>query len=244
MGTTGVRHGHASLDLLTRAPKAAKIERLLNLGERPDSRRVLEVGTGAGAIAHYFATHPTLDFQVEAVDVDDRRRIKERYSFTKVEGTTLPFHNAQFDVVISNHVIEHVGDADAQRHHLDELRRVLKADGIGYLAMPNRWQLVEPHYQLAFLSWLPERFRSPYLRLRRYDREYDCRPLSLSTLESMLSGAGLRFTQQHGRALRLTYELEKPNALAWRCFLRYLPESFYTLLRRGFPTLIYLIWRN
>ena len=62
-------------------------------------------------------------------------------------------------------MIEHVGDESAQLHHLAELRRVLSKAGIGYLAVPNRWMVVEPHYRIAFLSWLPRGWRSPYLRL-------------------------------------------------------------------------------
>src|SRR3546814_9833619 len=69
----------------------------------------------------------------------------------------LPFADDSFDVVLSNHVIEHVGEQPEQLAHLSELRRVLTPGGIGYLAVPNRWMLVEPHYRLAFLSWWPHR---------------------------------------------------------------------------------------
>ena len=59
------------------------------------------------------------------------------------QGVELPFDDARFDVVISNHVIEHVGDEAAQHAHLREIRRVMKADGSAYLAVPNRWMLTE-----------------------------------------------------------------------------------------------------
>src|SRR3546814_5478078 len=72
----------------------------------------------------------------------------EGYAFQVVDGTTLPYSNDTFDIVVSNHVIEHVGNADAQRHHLDEIRRVLAPDGVVYFAAPNRWRLVEPHFRL------------------------------------------------------------------------------------------------
>ena len=237
----GSRSGHANLNLPARNLKAAKIHRLLDLQPRPCPIQLLEVGSGSGGIAHYFGTHPQLGCEVDAVDVADTRQIHDGYRFSRVQDVRLPFPDGYFDVVISNHVIEHVGDADAQRQHLKELRRVIKGDGIGYLAVPNRWQLVEPHYQLAFLSWLPERWRSPYLRWRRRGSEYDCRPLTVPQLENLLTAAGFSFVQQHGRALRLTYQLERPNALAWRLLFRHLPESVYTLLRRLFPTLIYVM---
>ena len=234
---------HAVLDLPSRQWKALKIERLLELDSRPGPLRLLEVGTGSGGIAHYFGTHPSGRFEVDAVDVVDNRLVREGFRYTPVTDTTLPFADECFDIVLSNHVIEHVGDEAAQMTHLSELRRVLKPDGIGYLAVPNRWMLVEPHYRLAFLSWLPVRLRSPYLRLRGRGRIYDCRPLMVDQIERLLGEAGYDFVQEHGRALRLTYEIERPRALPYRLVLSRLPDAVYRGLRRAFPTLIYRLTR-
>lgn len=154
-----------------------KIERLLNLAQRAQPMRMLEVGTGSGGIAHYFATHPTLQCEVTATDVCDNRLVYEGYEYRQVLGVELPFDDASFDVALTNHVIEHVGDAAAQHRHLTEIRRVIKPSGVGYLAVPNRWMLTEPHYRLKFLSWWPHAWRTPYLRLMRKGTFYDCEPL-------------------------------------------------------------------
>lgn len=233
--------GHAVLDLESRDAKARKIERLLSLAPGSSALRVLEIGTGSGGIAHYFGTHPRIACEVDSVDVDDSRQIRQGYRFSLVNGPQLPFADNSFDVVISNHVIEHVGDPKMQQIHLTELRRVLAPSGVGYLAVPSRWQLVEPHYRIAFLSWLPERWRTPYLRLRGRGHEYDCRPLSVAQLEGKLRHAGFGFVQQHGRALRATYELERPAAAEYTLLLKHLPDWFYAALRRLFPTLIYTL---
>jgi phosphatidyl-myo-inositol dimannoside synthase len=235
------RRGHAVMDLPSRNAKARKIEGLLNLAPQDGVTRMLEIGTGAGGIANYFGSQSNFCCEVDSVDVRDTRQIKNGYRFTLVEGVKLPFPDQQYDVVISNHVIEHVGDHDAQRFHLDEMRRVLKPGGVGYLAVPNRWQLVEPHYKLAFLSWLPLKWRTPYVRVRGRGADYDCRPLTVPSLEALLAEAGFSFFQEHGRALRLTYELERPHAMLYRMVLRHLPDSLYKQLRRGFPTLIYVL---
>ena len=233
------RRGHAVLDLHSRSAKARKIEALLDLKPTDQPLRILEVGTGSGGIAHYFGTHSHMRCEVDAVDVTDTRQIYDGYRFTKVHDVVLPFPDGYFDVVISNHVIEHVGDLGAQRLHLAELRRVIKAEGAGYLAVPNRWQLVEPHYRLAFLSWLPERWRTPYLRLRNRGTEYDCRPLTVPQLEALLREAGFNYAQHHGRALRLTYELERPTAPVYRWLFKPIPDSLFNIARKAFPTLIY-----
>lgn len=232
--------GHAVLDLTSRAAKAKKIEALLGLVPGK-SLRMLEVGTGSGGIAHYFGNHPVLDIEVDAVDVQDARRIYEGYRFTRVDGTDLPFPDEHFDVVISNHVIEHVGDAMAQARHVAELHRVLRRDGVGYLAVPNRWMLVEPHYQLAFLSWWPRRWRTPYLRLMRRGEAYDCEPLTAGDTERLLIAAGFNSEQMHSTALKLTLELDSLVGSPWKQMLRLVPDWVFLATRRAFPTLIYVL---
>jgi ubiquinone/menaquinone biosynthesis C-methylase UbiE len=234
------RQPHVALDLTSRNWKAEKIARLLDLQSRPQPIRLLEIGTGSGGIAHWFATHPSLRCDVTAVDVVDNRQVREGYAYRQVQGVELPFDDSSFDVVISNHVIEHVGDADAQHRHLVEVRRVMKSDGVGYLAVPNRWMLTEPHYQLKFLSWLPHAWRTPYLRLMRKGSFYDCEPLQMKQLERMLATAGFCYRNLCIEAWRATFEIERPDSRAARV-LRAMPDALLSPLRRLIPTLIYRI---
>ncbi|WHZ19262.1 MAG: hypothetical protein OJF55_001411 [Rhodanobacteraceae bacterium] len=234
------RQAHAVLDLPSRDWKAMKIARLLDLASRPQPMRLLEIGTGAGGIAHWFGTHPNLRCDVTAVDVYDNRQVREGYAFQQVQGVELPFGDASFDVVITNHVIEHVGDADAQHRHLTEIHRVMKPDGVGYLAVPNRWMLTEPHFQLKFLSWWPHAWRTPYLRLMRKGTFYDCEPLQMRQLERMLAAAGFRYRNLCIEAWRATFEIEHPQSFG-AGVLRRMPDELLAPLRRIIPTLIYRI---
>ena len=238
------RKPHAALELSGRYRKGLKIERLLGLPAVGEQCRLLEIGVGAGGISAHFANHPSGRFVVEAVDVVDNRQVKEGYRFTRVDGTVLPFDDASFDVVISNHVIEHVGDDSEQERHLSELRRVMRPDAVGYLAVPSRWMLVEPHYRLAFLSWWPEGWRSAWLRMWGKGSEYDCRPLSCSDLEQRLAQTGFRFEQLHARALRATFEIESPDSPLWKHVLRRIPDAAWRMVRRAFPTLIYRLQKS
>ena len=238
-----IRQPHAVLDLPSRSWKAEKIARLLGLSTRKRLIRLLEIGTGSGGIAHWFARHPQLRCEVVAVDVCDSRQLHDGYAFRQVEGVRLPFADSSFDVVITNHVIEHVGDADAQLEHLREIHRVLEADGVGYLAVPNRWMLTEPHYRLKFLSWWPHRWRTPYLKLMGKGEFYDCEPLELRQLERMLDAADLRHRNLCIEGLRQTFEIERPQANATR-WLRRLPDMLLRPLRSIIPTLIYRIERK
>jgi SAM-dependent methyltransferase len=236
------RQPHAHLDLASRRLKGLKIERLLDLAKREQPIRMLEVGTGSGGIAHYFGTHPDVRCEVDAVDVHDNRITTEGYHFQRVSDTRLPFLDEYFDVVISNHVIEHVGDECAQLSHLRELRRVMRPDGIGYIAVPNRWMLVEPHYRLAFLSWWPRGWRNVYLRAMRKGDVYDCEPLELHQLERLLAEASLGYGNRCIEALRVTFEIEFPHAAITR-LLGNVPDRLLVPLRSLIPTLIYKIWR-
>lgn len=203
------RKPHAALDVDSRRLKAVKIERLLNLKSSDGAIRMLEIGTGSGAIAHYFATHPDLNLRVSAVDVVDQRLLRDTYEFRLVKDTRLPFEQGAFDVVVNNHVIEHVGDRNDQLAHLNEIRRVMSKGAVGYLATPNRWTLVEPHFRLAFLSWLPRTLRDRYLRLWRRGDRYDCEPLSLRNLHRLFEEAGFEYLHIEGEALRVANELER-----------------------------------
>lgn len=237
------RQPHAALDLAERSLKARKIERLLALDDLPAMRRLLEVGAGSGGISHYFGTHEILRFQVKAVDVHDSRVVRDGFEFSLVEGTALPFDDECFDVVLSNHVFEHVGDDAAQANHLRELFRVLVPGGVGYLAVPNRWMLVEPHFRVPLLSWWPESWRSAWLKLWGKGAFYDCRPPSRASLEGLLRATGFASEQLHASALRATFEIERPDARVWRSFLRHVPDSAYWLFAGVFPTLIYRLRR-
>lgn len=141
------RQGFASH--LNRQAKAKKIQTILEqaLGRSLDGLRVLDVGTGTGEIAAHLGQR----CQVISVDPNDHREVCTGYHYVRA-GTLLPFHDGAFDVVISNHVIEHLPDPV---RHLAEMARVLSPDGVGYLATPNRLWPQEVHHRVWLLHWLP-----------------------------------------------------------------------------------------
>jgi SAM-dependent methyltransferase len=77
------------------------------------------------------------------------------------DGTRLPFADRSFDLVFSNSVIEHVGDAAAQARFAAEVARV----GKGYwVQTPNRFFPVEQHMWTPFVHWLPRSWQRAILR--------------------------------------------------------------------------------
>lgn len=229
-----------SLDRDSRLAKAAKIATLIEQRRALSGVRLLEVGTGGGIIASVLSERVGPLGEVVSVDVEDFRSVTDGYAFRMVEGVELPFTDATFDVVVSNHTIEHVGGPEEQLVHLQEMARVLRPDGLGYLASPSRWALVEPHFRVPFLSWLPPVARSNALRLVHRGSVYDVSPRTRGELLDLIARAGLRATDVTVDALRITLQVERPGVLTRAT--ETLPERVLRVARRAIPTIVFVLY--
>lgn len=128
---------------LGRGRQARMIEAIVEdyLGSTVRDMAILDIGCGNGGIATHFANKGN---RVRGVDIEDKRAEETRdFDFTLVDSEHLPFEADTFDLVFSHHVIEHVPN---QRLHLEEIRRVVRPDGLCYLATPNKSSpLMEGH---------------------------------------------------------------------------------------------------
>lgn len=238
-----VRKPHVVSDHASRVLKARKIVSIIGQQRFVRSHNVLEVGCGSGGISSALARMDGVPRRFEAVDVVDSRSETDGFTFTLVHGTTLPFPDGAFDLVITNHVIEHVGDEAAQIRHLSEVRRVTAPDGIIYFAVPNKWRLVEPHYRLPLLSWFPARISDAYARVARHADYYDCFPRSKRQLERLFRTTELMYSDVTLNALHATLELEHPGHPLTRLVNYECPEWLLQLGMPIVPTLIFLLRR-
>ncbi len=103
-------------------------------------KKVLDVACGAGYGA---ALLGRVAQEVHGVDIaaEAIRSAAASYAaipnlhFAVAPCTALPFEAASFDLVVSFETIEHIGE---QAEFLDEIRRVLKANGVLILSSPNK----------------------------------------------------------------------------------------------------------
>lgn len=232
-----VRRSHATLGRESRLLKAKKIEKLLRAETTLDGATIVEVGAGAGFIASYFGQQVGPAGKVWAVDVQDQRQETSEFDFRLVRGTALPFEADCFDGAISNHVIEHVGSRQQQIEHLREIHRVLRTNGWLYLATPNRWGPIEPHYRLPLLSAMPEWLQSRYVRLAGRGTRYDCRLLDRHEICNILMSTGWQFHEITVQALRTTVEIERPGLLVKT--VAALPDAVLRLILAVSPTLVF-----
>lgn len=135
------RHAAARLGLWNRRRKA---DFVLAYIRRCDVNSVLMVGTNSpleryGAIVEQ-AVAGAVPFAV-ACDMSTRRPAPPRPAVI-ADGRALPFADGALDLVFSNAVIEHVGDAADQRSFVAEHERV---GARWVMTTPNRWCPIESH---------------------------------------------------------------------------------------------------
>lgn len=112
---------------------------------------VLDFGAGRGLWAtepfpqtsrRLRAFHERVE-RVVGIDVDDAVLRNESLAEAKVvgPGEPIPYGDASFDLVLADHVLEHISARDS-RHVADEVLRVLKPGGWLAARTPNKWGVI------------------------------------------------------------------------------------------------------
>ncbi len=181
----------AMLDEEARRHKARKIIAVVrhHLGREDLSGLVaVDIGCSAGFIADELAADGARTLGLD-IDVPGLQRAEQQFGrsvgFVCADGSRIPVADGSVDLVVLNHIYEHVVDPDAV---LDEVHRVLSASGLVYLGLANRFGVVEPHYRLPFLSFLPPRAADWYVRSAGRASHYHERLRSPWALRRMLRG--------------------------------------------------------
>ena len=176
-------------DKISREVKAKRIIKAISnhLGEENlKGLTVIDTGSSTGIIdnylSRYFGSVYGIDIDKKAVIFAKNNFKRKNLFFQTASALKIPFRQNRFDVVICTHTYEHVSDASKL---FNEIYRILKPGGICYLAAMNKYTLIEPHYNLPILSWLPKNAANQYVKLFGKAQEYYETPRSASELTTL-----------------------------------------------------------
>lgn len=220
----------------SRARKAEKIRAVLKdagIFSKPDIR-ILDIGCSFGFILRQLT--PDTGFGV-GVDIDHNiGRHSENICFVRTDAENLPFIDGSFDAIICNHVYEHTDNAVRL---LAEIRRMLCEEGVCYFAGPNKYELIEPHYGLPFLSWLPRKLADRYMRVTGKGKSYPEKPYSPRHIRRLLRD--FEVTSYTEKVLRDPVRFAATDMLPVGSLKRRLAIIVHKLAPLFFPGFIYVL---
>jgi ubiquinone/menaquinone biosynthesis C-methylase UbiE len=175
-------------DIKGRTQKFEKILSVLqDFHPGTQSLNCLDIGCSSGIITSLLGNHFQMsigmDIDQEAIEYAQNHSSSPRAQFLIADSMALPFHNNSMDVIVCNHIYEHVPQA---KQMMDEVYRVLKEDGLCYFSAGNKYMIIEGHYRLPFLSWLPKPFAHLYLNLAGKGEFYYEQHLSFGGLKKLV----------------------------------------------------------
>jgi len=144
-------------------------------------------GDGCGTLNFFEERYPWPE-RITALGLQDGKSFRARYPgirYVQGDACDLPFEDAEFDVVFSNAVIEHVGTRKRQQKLVSESLRVGRSV---FITTPNRRFPVEVHTRLPLVHWLPDALAHRAYRAAGKGWATDVRLLSRSSFKSLFPG--------------------------------------------------------
>ena len=149
----------------------------------------LAFGEGDGcATLNFFEEHYPWPERITALGLQDGTGFRARYPairYVQGDACALPFADAEFDIVFSNAVIEHVGGRERQRQLVSEAIRVGRRV---FITTPNRRFPIEVHTRLPLVHWLPDRLAHEVYRAAGKSFATELHLLSRSSFAALFPG--------------------------------------------------------
>ena len=149
--------GHNVFDEQGRIKKGKKILKIISKSINKDLSkvRVLDYGCSTGIIDFVIAKKVSrLDgYDIDIAAVEFAKSYCKDLSNISFTTDQMYLSGNRYDVIICNQIYEHVED---QNQMVEDLNMYLETDGIVYFGATNKYIIIEPHYKLPFLSWLPK----------------------------------------------------------------------------------------
>lgn len=220
----------------TRQAKSEKILAVLRqqFGADLSALHCLDVGCAIGVItagaAPSFRFTVGIDLDLPAIQQAAAHYSSPALQFAMASGHAIPFPDNSFDVIICAQVYEHSTDQPALAA---EIYRVLRPDGACFFSGPNRLWILEEHYWLPFLSWLPHPLADRYMRLFKRGPVYDAYPRTYWTIRKLWRRFQINDYTAH--IIRNPQQYNLQRGLGRLSFLGRLPLGLLNLMKPFFP---------
>lgn len=240
------RHFPAVKDEPNRKRKTAKILRALQAYGPPGSWEglvALDLGCSVGYTGQALAAAGA---RVFATDIDGEALRAVPRNFRQSSGRVVgdacaaPFKPGRFDLIICSQVYEHTPDLDLLA---GEIFRLLKPGGLCYFSGPNKWAIMERHYHLPFLSWLPRNWADVWVKKKRGSPGYYEKPVSSARLRAALQAFTIRDLTPDFIRFPERFSLEQEVGI-WRVPARWIPLRGWTFLGRLVPNFNWLLVKD
>jgi ubiquinone/menaquinone biosynthesis C-methylase UbiE len=133
------------------------------LGRPHQGEFILDDGTGSGEIAIGLQDKGFVVGIDQSANYIKNRSKSNKVQFVKAVGEHLPFKSETFQRIISQMVLEHVFKV---KKYLQEIFRVLRQEGLVYIALPNRMFPIEPHTKIPLITYLPHRLFQKIINIK------------------------------------------------------------------------------
>lgn len=159
---------------------------------------VLDIGSGRGhlsaVIANYVKYLKGIDNNEKAVK-EARKKIA-KHNIKNVDFEVMSFYDfdekENYDVVIFSDVLEHVINKEGA---LKIVANALKKGGVFYISTNNKLWIMEGHYFLPFLSFLPKGLANRYVGFFRKGKDYNsCYLPTYFQLKRLLDALPITYT--------------------------------------------------
>lgn len=133
-------------------------DNLLKIIPDLSQKRILDLGAGKGGFLLDLAGRglKAVGIEYNPDYIDEALRLANEKGLNieieRGDGESLPFGDSSFDFINMSEVFEHVHDP---RKVMQEVSRTLSKGGEAYISIPNRYGLIDPHYHLVFINWMP-----------------------------------------------------------------------------------------
>ena len=203
----------------------------------------LDIGCSSGVITSFLQDHfPRVigvDIDQEAIQYAQAHGASPHVHYLIGDAMDIPLKEEAVDLVVCNHIYEHVPDA---KQLMEEIYRVLKKGGACYFAAGNRRMIMEGHYHLPFLSWFPKPVADLYLKMFGKGTSYYEEHLSLRGLKELV-----RRFKIYDYTLRIirnpdqfsATDLFDTKTISYR-FIRWVAPFLY----RWIPTYVWVLKKN